>query len=225
MPLTDIQQALGVNQTGVFDAATRQALEARLTNLNAPRLSNQDYQNAASTLGVPVCYVEGVARVESGAYGSFDRKGRPTILYEPHVFSRNSGHRFDRSHPHISARRWNKQLYARTMDGRYNQLFEACSLDIDAALEACSYGLFQVLGENWQTLQYTSPFELASLHAVGEPAQLDALVRYITGFSLVDELQACQAGDPASCVPFVRAYNGKEYYKNDYHVKLARAIC
>jgi hypothetical protein len=48
-------------------------------------------------------------------------------------------------------------------------------------------------------------------------------VRFIRSKRLVDKLRACRPGDPASCIPFVKAYNGSGYAKNDYHSKLAAA--
>lgn len=59
---------------------------------------------------------------------------------------------------------------------------------------------------------------------VSEAAHLDCFLRFLRVNNLVDELRACRAGNPASCVPFVRRYNGEQYAQFDYHKKLAAAL-
>ncbi len=224
MPLPAIQTDLGVPVTGVFDAATKAALKNKLTNLTAPKLTAADIAAAAAELGVSDKHIKAVAKVESGSLGSFGPTGMPIILYEPHVFSRATKHKFDASHPAISSAKWNKKLYAPTQAGRYDQLFAACALDIDAAFSACSYGLFQLLGENWKMLKYISSYNMAKHQVMSEAKQLDGLIRFIKGAKLVTALKACKADNPGSCVPFVKGYNGSGYYLNNYHVKLAKAL-
>ncbi len=224
MPLPAIQADLGVPATGVFDVATRDALRAKLTNRSAPKLSAADIAAAAAALDVSEKHIRAVAKVESGPAGSFGTSGMPIILYEPHVFARNSRQKFNASHPHISSLKWQRKLYGKTQDARYAQLFEACALNIDAAFAACSYGMFQVLGENWKKLGYLSAYNMAKNHVPSEAAQLDGLVRFVKNFGLTRKLRACKPGNPDSCIPFVTAYNGSEYYKNNYHIKLANAL-
>jgi hypothetical protein len=196
-------------------------LTAMLGNRNAPALTDADFEAVAAELGVPVKLIKAVRKVEAPR-GPFDDKGRPSILYEKHVFARNSAGRFNGSHPALSAASWQPGTYG-PHSAQYGKLAAACRLDQDAAFKACSWGAFQVLGENAVSLDYRSAFDMALALTFSEAAHLDSFVRFVKVNGLVDELRACKAGDPESCVPFVRAYNGSGFRKNNYHVKLAEA--
>ena len=210
---------LGLPPNAPFDATAKTALFARLSNRQAAPLTETDFTAVATSLGVSPNMIKAVRKVEAPR-GSFDDQGRPTILYERHVFSRNSGRRFDASHPTLSS----------TTPGgygkfsiQYDKFADACALDPEAAFKACSWGAFQVLGENAVALGYASAYDMVQKLLVSEAAHLDSFVRFVRTNGLVDKLRACRAGDPASCVPFVKAYNGKDFAKNNYHVNLANA--
>jgi N-acetylmuramidase-like protein len=186
---------LGLPAAGGFDAAATTALFDRLSSTRAPALTDADFAGVAAELGVSPGIVRAVNKVEAPR-GAFDTQGRPSILYEKHVFARNTGGRFNASHPILSAAKWQPGTYG-ALSIQYDKLAQACALDPDAAFRACSW--------------------------VSEAAHLDCFVRFIRSNNLVAKLQACTPGDPASCVPFVRAYNGPAFAKNNYHVKLAAA--
>jgi hypothetical protein len=214
-----LRKLLGLLPDAPFDAAARKALFARLSNRQAAPLTEADFAAAAASLGVSPNMIKAVRKVEAPR-GSFDDEGRPTILYERHVFSRNSGRRFDASHPILSSR--TQGGYGR-FSIQYDKFADACALDPEAAFKACSWGAFQVLGENAVALGYASAYDMVQRLLVSEAAHLDSFVRFVRTNKLVDKLRACRAGDPASCVPFVKAYNGKDFAKNNYHVNLANA--
>ena len=73
-------------------------------------LSEADYAAAARLLRVDVASIKAVAEVEARGSG-FLPSGRAKILFEAHVFSARTGHRYDTSHPGISSPRWNRALY------------------------------------------------------------------------------------------------------------------
>jgi peptidoglycan hydrolase-like protein with peptidoglycan-binding domain len=231
MNITELQQRLidlgydlgPKGADGVYGGATRQAISEAMTNRDAPRLTEADYASAAAELGCSAAVIRGITVVESGGRGGYGPTGKPVILYEPHVFSRNSGHRFDSSHPALSSRKWNRALYGKTQEHRYNQLLDAVALDVDAAFSAPSYGLFQILGENWKMCGYPSAWAMARCMAQSEADQLDGLLRFVKGKGLTNALRSCTTS-PDACVPFVRGYNGESYAENQYHIKLARAI-
>ena len=96
--------------------------------------------------------------------------------------------------------------------------------DETAALQSASWGMFQVMGFHYAACGYDSPQAMAAGITADEDDHLEAMVAFILSEKLDDELRACKAGDATSCVPFVRAYNGPGYAKNDYHNKFARAL-
>lgn len=219
MSVRELQAFLGVTADGAFGPMSRQALFRRLSNTKAPALTDADFEWAAAELGVPVGHVRGVTEVETPR-GSFDDQGRPTILYERHKFRNHTGGRFSAAHPELSGPQGGYGPYS----AQYGKLARACALDPGAAFLACSWGAFQVLGENAVALGYPSALAMALEMVAGERAHLDSFVRFVRVNGLVDKLRACRPGDAASCIPFVERYNGPGFRRNAYHSKLAAAI-
>ena len=214
---------LGLPAAGAFDDAAVKALFARLSNLKAAALTDADFAGVAADLGVSQNIIRAVRKVEAPR-GPFDDQGRPSILYERHVFTRNTvpKGRFTTADPLLSGPPFGPGGYG-PFASQYAKLAAACALDPDAAFKACSWGAFQVLGENAEALGYRSAFDMALALTASERAHLDSFVRFVRTNKLVDALRACRAGDPTSCIPFVKAYNGSGFATFKYHVKLAEA--
>lgn len=207
----------------VFGPLSKKLLRAKLTNLRAPALTSDDFIRVAADLVVPVGHIRGVRKVEAPK-GPFDDSGMPTHLYERHVFSQHSGGRFDKSHPHLSAKvGYGKGGYG-PQSGQFDRFAAACALDPEAAFRACSWGAFQVLGENWEGCKYPSVYDMVTGLVVSEAAHLDSFARFVRMKGLEDELRACRPGDPDSCIPFVERYNGKGFRVFGYHKSFAAAI-
>lgn len=228
MTHADLQERLkrlgcyGGQIDGLWGPQSREGLRRALTNIHAPALRADDISNAAVQLGVSERHIRAVIEVEAPR-GSFDSFGRVAMLYERHVFARNSGGRFNRSHPALSSATWQPGTYG-PYSAQFDKLLDAVALDVDAAFSAVSYGMFQVLGENWKLCGYPSPWAMAWACTQSEADQMEAFTRFIEAKRLGPKLAACRAGNPQSCVPFVRAYNGPGYAANEYHMKLARAL-
>lgn len=215
-----LQADIGVTADGQFGPTSTAALFAKLSNRQARAATPADFTAIASRLGVPVGHVRGVRTVEAPR-GPYDDQGRPTILYERHKFHGHTGGRFDHSHPDLSNPTGGG--YG-AFSAQYGKLARACALDPDAAFQACSWGAFQVMGENALALGYPSAYDMAKTLTLSEADHLDCFARFIERNGLVDEFRACRHGDPQSCITFVRRYNGPGYAANDYHRKLAAAI-
>jgi hypothetical protein len=200
---------------GKFGPASKAALLLAFTDGVDAKLTHTDVEMAAKALGVNAAKIWTVWDVEASANPFID--GRPTILFEPHVFSRLTDHKFDASDPDISSRKWNKKLYAGSQMGRYNQLLKATALDADAGLSAASYGGFQILGSNFKVCGYDSPWDFVYSQSRGEKEQLLAFIGFVTGNGLKSALQK---GDWAA---FAKGYNGSAYRENKYDEKLAAA--
>ncbi|RSU21194.1 N-acetylmuramidase domain-containing protein [Sphingomonas koreensis] len=216
--------ALGLDpgpDDGTMGPKTRAAVMLALTNRHAPALTDADIASVAAELRVPVNHINGVRIVEAPR-GPFDDHGRPSILYEPHVFSRQSEHRFDARYPTLSYRSWRSGQYG-PFSAQYPKLLDACALDPGAAFKACSWGAFQVLGENAEDLGYRDAFAMAVALSKSEADHLESFVRFIRWKKLEDELRACRPGNPKSCEPFVAVYNGTGQVPK-YSAALAKAI-
>lgn len=224
MTLKELQSRIGVVADGVWGPRTDAALRAALTNTNAAKLNDDDIVRAASALGATEAHIRAIKKVESGPAGSFDVKGRATILTEPHVFHDQTNGRFDAVDPAASYRVWRTFPYPKTFDGRWDILMRMARLDHNTAFASCSWGLFQIMGFHAKDLGYASTFDFALAMTSGEAGQLDALVRFIKRRKLDDELRACRPGNSTSCEAFARGYNGAGFRKNSYHTKIAQAL-
>lgn len=169
--------------------------------------SEQDYQEAANKLGVPVARVKAVAEVESGGatFWTINGRPKPPIRVEAHWFGKLTGYRYNDSHPNISSRAWNASLAAKTHDGAWRQFEEARALDESAAIQATSWGAFQIMGFHWKALKYANP--QAMMEAMDTAGgQLDAFIRFIQASPAIED--ALQRGDYEA---FENHYNGGGY--------------
>lgn len=200
---------------GIWGLKTRTAILRAFEDGPDTPLTNADYLASSRRLALDVSRIKALAFVEANGAGFFN--GYPKILFEPHRFSKLTGGRFDRSHPHLSYPRWGMRAYPSTQAGRYDQLLEAVSLDAHAAFQACSYGKFQILGEHYATCGYPTPWHFAFAMARDELAQLQAFEKFISANGIVVPLRQGLWGTVAA------RYNGPAYRKNQYDVKLAQA--
>jgi hypothetical protein len=180
------------------------------------KLTDQDYARAAQLLGCNPAAVRAVAAVESAGSG-FLEDGRPKILFEAHIFSRLTGHKFDDSHPHISARAWNRSLYVGN-EGEHPRLNEAAALDRDAALQSASWGRFQIMGFNWSRCGFKSVQAFVEAMYRNEGEHLIAFCYFVKSMALDDELRRLD------WVGFARGYNGPSFAANSYDARLAKAF-
>lgn len=216
--LSALAKALGMTETVTLDRAE---FLSRYVNKNAPAITDADIQAAADRLSVPVSHIKMVRKVESGGK-SFDDKGRPVILPEPHIFYRRTSGKYGITN--YSYPKWGAKPYPTSYDGRWTQLADMAEKDEAAALESASWGLFQIMGFHWQSLGYASVQDFAARMAKSEGEHLEAVVRFIEKNGLAPALRRCKAGDPDSCRDFAKAYNGGGYEKNAYHRKMAEAL-
>jgi len=192
----------------------------------ARRLDDIDLPRMGHEIGVGEDELHAVIDVESRGKG-FDSKCRPLILYEPHVAYRCSTSRAKRDalvRAGLAYPKWGEKPYPKDS---YPRLLKAIEIDETAALKACSWGMFQVLGENAQSLGWPSVQAFVRDMMEDEENHLKAAIQFIKVNRLDDELRALAALDrpttAADCAPFVRVWNGPGYAKNKYHTKMAAA--
>ena len=184
----------------------------RFTGTATP-LTAQGIEACAARLSVHPAELWTVLRVETRGCGYFGDR-RPVILFERHVFSRKTGHRFDAQAPDIS------NPHAGGYAGgvkEYERLARALALDEQAAMESASWGLGQVMGFNATDLGYGSVEQFVTRMMVSEDEQLAALTAFIQKNGLAEPLRH------HDWAAFARGYNGPGYEKNQYDKKLAEA--
>ena len=149
----------------------------------------------------------------------FRADGRPQILFERHIFRRETGGRFDKIAPHLSG----PQGGYGGLATQYGKLEEAVSLCEDAglspepALRATSWGLGQVMGFNAAVAGFASATEMVKAMQDSEDAQIMAMARFMRSQNLH---KALLRRDWAA---FARGYNGKSYAQNRYDIKLEQS--
>jgi hypothetical protein len=167
------------------------------------KLSPADLDSAAQSLGVEALSLRAIIQIESAGAG-FGADNRPLILFEPTRFSRLTGGRFDASHPVLSQPVLARADLGRTQAERWARLREAAALDQSAALQATSWGLFQIAGEHHRACGFTSVEAFAADIAQSEARQLAAFVALLRSESLVDEVQR------RDWEGFARVYDGPD---------------
>jgi hypothetical protein len=176
-------------------------------------LSERDYQRAANILGVSVAAIKTVTRVESSGSG-FLPSGRPTILFERHLFYDFTNGKHASNCPDICA--YDPGGYSGG-EAEWNRLEKAAKLDRAAAYRSASWGLFQILGDNFKACGFNTVDDYVAAMKRSEGEQLNAFVNFVISNNLV---QYIAKRDWAN---FARCYNGPNYQINQYDVKLAAA--
>jgi hypothetical protein len=116
------------------------------------------------------------------------------------------------SHP-----RWTRDFY-RGGRAEYERLLAAVDLDLEAALRATSWGLFQIMGFNHLACGFAGVRDYVETIASSEGAQLQAFVGFVQASGLTGLLRS------RAWAGFAERYNGPGYRKNQYDTRLAAAF-
>jgi hypothetical protein len=197
-------------------------LISKLLIFMPPKITEDDFKNAARALRCDVAAIKAVAEVESSGNG-FLSDGRVKILFEGHHFCRYTHGKYVSTHPFICYPKWTRVYYTRgkTSDirgaGELERLYHAMALNRTAALLSASYGKFQIMGFNFAICGFVTVEDFYNAMQTSEGEHLNAFCNYIKGNALADELREHRWSDLA------RRYNGPEYKKNQYDYKLDMA--
>jgi hypothetical protein len=141
-------------------------------------LTDADYQAAATRLGCEAAAVKAVAETETGDQGAFDAQGRPTILFERHIFSELTQHKYDKD-PNYKDISNPKQGGYGLFSAQYPKLERAEILDKDAALQSASWGRFQLVGKYYSESGYDSVETFVAGMQKSSQEQLNAFVNKV----------------------------------------------
>lgn len=103
--------------------------------------------------------------------------------------------------------------------GSYKRLLKAYQLNPNAALESCSWGSFQIMGEYWKTMKYSSVKEFTRAMSRSPKEQIKAFVLYIEHVNPKIKKHLKKH----DWVNVAAAYNGPGYKDNNYDLKLEAA--
>lgn len=241
--VSDFQYSRGLPRTGIADTATLSALGLIQEKIvegpkhsfkpgPATKLTPFDFVEVAGQLQVPVAALRAFAEVEAGGSG-FLANGLPKILFERHIFWRQLGSEglldqraaFHKQCPDICG----PTAYTNKRDaapgdryingeGNYERLEAAMAISRTAALNSCSWGMFQVMGFNAVPIGYSSTQEFVDRMFESEMRHLESVARFILkDRQLVTALRALDWRTVAA------RYNGPAFEKFNYHTKMATA--
>lgn len=181
--------------------------------------SAEAFEAAAHRLGVDVRCIRAVASVESGRFGAFLDNGEPVILFERHVFSRMTSRRFDGAT--MSPYPWGL-LSDRRAGGygpvsvQHRKLRAAVHFDHEAALQSCSWGLFQIMGYNYGACGFDNLQAFVNAMYESVDRHLEAFVAFIEFHPRMHN-----ALRDLDWLTFALLYNGPA--QKDYDKRLAAA--
>ena len=190
---------------------------------SSKKLSKADIIAVANDLNIEPAALKAVIDVEAAGEG-FDKQGRPTILFEPHIFWDELGkiHYYTKrtelakKHKGLLSQKWDKSLY-RIGGSSHDKLKIGAELNWEAAHKSASWGLGQIMGFNAQKIGYATLKDFIDYMYESEAKQLKAMGMFLKANGLISKLQRHDwAG-------FARGYNGSAYAKNQYDTKLAAA--
>lgn len=213
------KQGLGVD--GIAGKDTQAAIVKLAKPTATSGLTEEDFKWAANYLGVEVAAIKAVRDVESPK-GGYLPDGRVTILYERHQMYRQLKKHGINPDAYVTS---NPDIVNKTMGGylggasEYTRLDKAKKIDVQSALESCSWGAYQIMGYHWVPLGYTSVNDFVSAMELSERGQLEVFVNFI---KKVDP-RLNRALKDKNWTKFAEYYNGPAYAKNEYDKKMLNA--
>lgn len=177
-------------------------------------LTQDGVDEAKSLVNINAAKFWAVMSVESRGFGFLSDR-RPKVLFERHIFFRETGGAYSHTHPKIC----NKTPggYGKGGANQHLRLNEAIALDRIAARKSASWGVGQVMGFNAEAAGFTDVEDLVAQMSESEDAQMLGMFNFIKENKLAKYLENEQWEE------FAKRYNGKGYKKNKYHTKLVKA--
>ena len=184
------------------------------------KLELYDFTTVADELDVDSAALRAVLTVETGGSG-FDAAGRPKALFERHYFYKFLANQPDKQaeavEKGLAYPKWGEKPYPHGSDAVYAEIDAACEIDLNCALRSVSWGLGQIMGNNHKMVGYDDVQDMVKDAMESELKQLRQMAAFIKSAGLLDELQN------KNWAAFAKGYNGPQYEKNQYDVKLADA--
>lgn len=161
------------------------------------KITNEQIRNLAKEGGLEYAMLKAFLEVESGGKGFDETTGKLMIQFEPVWFRKRA--------PFAPSGLWSLNK-VEVQSKEWLAFNDAFAKNANAAMEATSIGLPQILGLHWKRLGYSSVGEMWDDFKKGEFQQVAALVRFIrTDNNLFQALKTKNWDRVASI------YNGASY--------------
>lgn len=220
------QKSVGILADGKVGDKTRAALVGQSVS---KFLKDSDYISAAKRLKVSELAIRVFGATEGRGVG-FLKNGKAKILFERHRMYFYLGQLKGKAFANAQMKQYPNLVNTATGgykgdEAEYVRLSLSKNICAEAALMSCSWGQFQIMGENWKELGYSSVFDFETQMQTSESLQLEAFIRFIewkTGtvngkkITLIDALRA------ENWEAVFTLYNGSNYKKLGYQAKFQK---
>lgn len=224
--VVDFQQKHQLDADGIVGYRTWEAL--LFFGIPAgEKLTEDDFNRASLLLDCETAALKAVQQVETGGLGGFLAPGKPRILFEGHTFWNElkkrgiDPNKYVAANPDILYPSWTKKYYKGGL-GEYDRLERARRIHVDAANASASWGMFQIMGNNYAACGESAVASFVDAMCMSERNQLLLSARFIhRNKSMLSVLQ--DRNVEKNWAQFARAYNGAGYAANHYDTKLRTA--
>lgn len=237
-----LQKYLGLNQDGVWGPKTTEAVKKWQASkglvsdgvvgnkswmkliendLKSDKLTDADMIKAAIELNVELAVIKAIKTVECNGVGM--KNGIPTMLFEGHVFWKQlvargiNPAKYLKGNENILYRNWTKKYYTGSNISEYKRLQKAIKINEAAAYESASYGMFQIMGNNYKICGYKSAKDFFNDLCKREDAHFESFIKFIKAKGIVPYMQQ------KNWTQIAYRYNGSGYKANKYDTKLLQA--
>lgn len=192
-------------------------------------LKDSDYVTAAKRLKVSELAIRVFGATEGRGLG-FLKNGKAKILFERHrmyfYLAQFKGKAFANAQMKASPSIVNTVSGGyKGNEAEYTRLRLAQNIHPESALMSCSWGQFQIMGENWKELGYQSVFDFVEQMQASESLQLEAFIRFIewkTGTINEKKISLLEALRAEDWPTVFTLYNGPNYRKLGYQAKFQK---
>jgi hypothetical protein len=170
-------------------------------------LTQGGLNDAAKIADIGLVELWALMSVETSGCGYLPDR-RPKILFERHIFSRLTNGKFDVDDPEVSQP--SQGGYGPSGTHQYDRLAVAVQLDPEAALMSASWGLGQIMGENFKEAGFANVDDMVAGMIAREDNQIAAITAFLQSTGMAETLRSHQWSS------FARRYNGPNYAANNY---------
>jgi hypothetical protein len=184
------------------------------------KITEGQLKKLALDFAIPLPRLKAFIKVESSGAG-FDTLGRIKILFERHIFYKQSGDLpVSQTRPDLSNKTPGGYATGKTATERngkeHARLAAAKAFTLTGARKSTSFGAMQVMGFNHIKAGYSSVIDMVAAFELSEAAQIRGGLNFCKHTPGL--LNAIQGGDWKTAA---RLYNGANYTINKYDEKLA----
>lgn len=184
-------------------------------------LTDADYAEIASQLGIEKAAIKAVVDIEAGAtHSGFHNDSQPIVNFDRRVFRRTAERRKINLSKHANSEALGElkvRKYGSQQAAQQARLAAAMQIDSLTAIESTFWGMFQLGGFNWKLCGAASPQDFVERISRSEFDQLQLFANFITNTGLTKYLR------DKNWAAFAKYYNGPAYASQGYHTKMANA--